>query len=160
MVTFHGCRCDACAGRRAGCRVPDEEHHRPGWQLAVDMLDELATVGLWPAVLVADTGYGANADFRHALEDRGLPGQGRMTAHTETAEPYEPPYGGLGPRPLPRYRTRRSACVNSTGRGSPLPLSPVPPASPRGTSSTEPWNSTWAAKTSRARHARGRPQRR
>ncbi|WP_443044168.1 transposase [Streptomyces sp. NBC_00353] len=116
--------------------------------------------GLWPAVLVADTGYGANADFRHALEDRGLPGQGRMTAHTETAEPYEPPYGGLGPRPLPRYRTRRSACVNSTGRGSPLPLSPVPPASPRGTSRTEPWNSTWAAKTSRARHARGRPQRR
>ncbi|WP_406371723.1 IS701 family transposase [Streptomyces sp. NBC_01550] len=98
------------AGRRARCRVPDEEHHRPKWQLAVDMLDELATAGLRPAVLVADTGYGANADFRHALEDRGLAYalqvKGEMTAHAETAEPYEPPYGGLGPRPLPRYRTR------------------------------------------------------
>ncbi|WP_353961647.1 transposase [Streptomyces sp. NBC_01669] len=59
------------AGRRARCRVPDEEHHRPIWQLALDMLDELAAVGLRPAVLVADAGYGANADFRHALQDRG-----------------------------------------------------------------------------------------
>ncbi|MEV5201128.1 hypothetical protein [Streptomyces sp. NPDC053720] len=29
------------------------------------MLDELAAVGPRPAVLVADTGHGANADFRH-----------------------------------------------------------------------------------------------
>ncbi|MFD5921327.1 transposase [Kitasatospora sp. NPDC058201] len=29
-----------------------------------------------------------------------------MTAHGESAEPHRPPYGGLGPRPLPRYRTR------------------------------------------------------
>lgn len=29
-----------------------------------------------------------------------------MIVHAETAEPYEPPYGRLGPRPLPRYRTR------------------------------------------------------
>nr|WP_329582503.1 transposase [Streptomyces sp. NBC_01361] len=73
-------------------------------------LDKLATVGLWPAVLVADTGYGANADFRHVLEDRGLAYalqvKGEVTAHTETAEAYEPPYGGLGPHPLPRYHTR------------------------------------------------------
>ncbi|MGW6404693.1 transposase [Streptomyces sp. NPDC055134] len=54
---------------RAGCLVPDEEPHRPRWQLAVD---KLATVGLRPAVLVADTGCGANVCFRHALEDRGL----------------------------------------------------------------------------------------
>ncbi|MFJ2095477.1 transposase [Streptomyces sp. NPDC087901] len=57
------------ADRRARCRIPEEEHHRPKWQLALDMLDELATVGLRPAVLVADTGYGANADFRHGLEE-------------------------------------------------------------------------------------------
>ncbi|MFF1349319.1 transposase, partial [Streptomyces sp. NPDC058322] len=31
---------------------------RPKWQLALDMVDELATVGLRPAVLIADTGYG------------------------------------------------------------------------------------------------------
>ncbi|MEU9263398.1 transposase [Streptomyces sp. NPDC053741] len=44
------------AGLRARCRIPESEHHRPKWQLALDMLDEQATVGLRPAVLFADTG--------------------------------------------------------------------------------------------------------
>lgn len=98
------------ADRRARCGVPESERHRPKWQLALDMLDELATVGLRPAVLIADAGYGANADFRHGLEDRGLAYtlqvKGEMTAHAESAVPYQPPYSGPGPRPLPRYRTR------------------------------------------------------
>ncbi|MGW9047606.1 IS701 family transposase [Streptomyces lydicus] len=98
------------AGRRKRCRVPDDEHHRPKWQLALEMLDELAGGGLRPAVLVADTGYGANADFRRGLEDRGLAyvlqAKAEMTAHAEAAEPHQPVYSGLGPRPLPRYRTR------------------------------------------------------
>lgn len=98
------------ARRRSRCRIPAGEHHRPKWQLALEILDELAAVGLRPAVLVADAGYGANAGFRHALEDRGLAYalqvKGEMTAHARTAEPHRPTYGGLGPRPLPRYRTR------------------------------------------------------
>ncbi|WTK98712.1 transposase [Streptomyces sp. NBC_01508] len=97
------------AGRRARCRISEGEHHRSKWQPALDMLDELAAVGLRPAVLVADTGYGANADFRHGLEDRGLAYalrvKGEMTAHAESAVPLQPLYGGLGPRSLPRYRT-------------------------------------------------------
>ncbi|WUG83031.1 transposase [Streptomyces sp. NBC_00455] len=32
--------------------------------------------------------------------------KGEMTAHAEAAVPHQPPYGGLGPRPLPRYRAR------------------------------------------------------
>ncbi|MFB7383481.1 transposase [Kitasatospora purpeofusca] len=98
------------AARRAACRIPADARHRPKWQLALEMLDELAGTGLRPAVLVADAAYGANADFRHGLEDRHLAyvlqAKGEMTAHREDAEPYRPPYGGLGPRPLPRYRTR------------------------------------------------------
>ncbi|MET8299240.1 IS701 family transposase [Streptomyces sp. NPDC005180] len=98
------------AVRRRACRIPEDEHHRPKWRLALDMLDELAGIGLRPAALVADAGYGANADFRHGLEDRGLgyvlQVKGEMTAHREDAEPHQPTYGGLGPRPLPRYRTR------------------------------------------------------
>lgn len=100
---------DAEARRRA-CRIPDSVHHRPKWQLALDMLDELAATGLRPAALVADTGYGANADFRRGLDDRGLAWvlqvKGEMTAHGQDAVPHRPDYGGLGPRPLPRYRTR------------------------------------------------------
>ncbi|WP_399218671.1 IS701 family transposase, partial [Streptomyces sp. SAJ15] len=37
--------------RRRACRIPDTEHHRPKWQLALDMLDDLAAAGLRPAVL-------------------------------------------------------------------------------------------------------------
>ncbi len=97
------------AGRRERCRIPQDERHRPKWQLALEMLDELAGTGLRPAVLVAGASYGANADFRHGLEDRHLgyvlQVKAEMTAHGESAEPHQPPYGGLGPRPLPRYRT-------------------------------------------------------
>ncbi|MEE1783398.1 IS701 family transposase [Streptomyces sp. SP17BM10] len=98
------------ARRRAACRIPEDEHHRPKWRLALEMLDELSGTGLRPAAVVADAGYGANADFRHGLEDRHLAYvlqvRGEMTAHGESAEPYQPPYGGLGPHPLPRCRTR------------------------------------------------------
>jgi SRSO17 transposase len=97
------------ADRRRHCRIPDTVHHQPKWQLALEMLDELDGQGLRPAALVADTGYGANADFRRGLEDRGLAyvlqAKAEMTAHSEDSEPHQPAYGGLGPRPLPRYRT-------------------------------------------------------
>lgn len=85
------------------------------------MLDGPATVGLRPAVLVADTGYGANADFRHGPEDHGpvyaLQAKGEMTARSETAEPYELPYGGLGPRPLPAIAPGLLACANTSKPG-------------------------------------------
>lgn len=68
-------------GPASRCRVPDEAGHRPKWQLAPDMLDELAAVGLRPAVLVADTGYGANADFRHVPRKTAVwPTHGRSRA--------------------------------------------------------------------------------
>ncbi|NXY94225.1 transposase [Streptomyces sp. BR123] len=35
--------------RRCRCRIPEEEHHRPGWQFALDMLDELAGIGRPPS---------------------------------------------------------------------------------------------------------------
>ena len=112
------------AARRKSCRIPDTEHHRPKWHLALEMLDELDGIGLRPAALVADTGYGANADFRRGLEDRHLAYvlqvKGEMTAHGEQAVPHQPAYGGLGPRPLPRYRTRPQSLrehVMDAGRG-------------------------------------------
>ncbi|MEE1792313.1 transposase [Streptomyces sp. BE308] len=50
------------ADRRARRRIPERGYHRPKRQLARDMLDVPASVGLRPAVLVADTAYGVNAD--------------------------------------------------------------------------------------------------
>ncbi|MFB6603637.1 transposase [Streptomyces noursei] len=54
------------------CRILDGEHHRSKWCLALAMLDKLAGIGLRPAILVAETRYDANADFRHDLEACGL----------------------------------------------------------------------------------------
>lgn len=39
--------------RRKRCRIPDTEHHRPKWQLALEMLDELDGEGLRPAAMLA-----------------------------------------------------------------------------------------------------------
>ncbi len=98
------------AGRRARCGIPADLHHRPTWRLAIEMLDELAGLGLHPAVLAADAGYGTNARFRRALTERGLAYavqvKGELTAYGEQARPHTPAYGGRGPHPLPRYRQR------------------------------------------------------
>jgi SRSO17 transposase len=58
--------------RRERCRLPEEERHRPKWQLALEMLDELASWGLRAPVIVADAGYGEITEFREALGERGL----------------------------------------------------------------------------------------
>ncbi|KDN80935.1 hypothetical protein KCH_68890 [Kitasatospora cheerisanensis KCTC 2395] len=111
--------------RRARCRIPDDEGHRPKWRPAVEMLDELATWGLAPPVVVADAGYGDNAHFRAALDERGLRWivqvKGLATAHPLDAVTRQPEYGGLGPRPKPRYRTRPvplAEHVRTAGRGA------------------------------------------
>jgi SRSO17 transposase len=63
----------AMAGRRAACHLPDGVHHRPTWQLVLDMLDELERWELHPPVLVADAGYGEVGEFRTGLDDRQIP---------------------------------------------------------------------------------------
>ena len=107
--------------RRAG--IPPHERHRAKWQLAVEMLDELAGWGLRPPVLAADGGYGDNSHFRAALSERGIgyvvQVKGDATAHAASAEPELIAYSGRGPRPKPRYRTKPmalSAHVAAAGR--------------------------------------------
>ncbi|MBB4916637.1 IS701 family transposase [Streptosporangium saharense] len=96
--------------RRARCAIPAGEGHRPKWQLALEMLDELTGQGLTPAVVVADAAYGDNAALRAALSDRHLryvvQVKGSVTAHAIDAVPAKLAYSGLGPHPKARYRTR------------------------------------------------------
>src|SRR5206468_3540351 len=62
-----------------------------------------------PPVVVADAGYGDNAESRGGLTARGrayvVQVSGDLTAHAEDAVPQVTPYTGRGRRPLPRYRT-------------------------------------------------------
>ena len=94
--------------RRARAGIPDSVRHREKWRLALDMLDELAGWGLAPPVVVADAGYGDNAEFRDGITARGwsyvVQVEGDLTAHAEDAVPTLKPYSGRGRRPRPRYR--------------------------------------------------------
>src|SRR3954454_11768122 len=100
----------AIRARRARAGIPAGERHRPKWALALEMLDELAGWGLRPPVVVADAGYGNNADFRAGIAARGahyiVQVDGDLSAHPAEATPELRLYSGRGRRSRPRYRTR------------------------------------------------------
>lgn len=104
---------DNDAERRAACHVPEQARHRPKWQLALDMVDELGGWGLVPPVVVADAGYGESGELRLGLEARGLAYvvqvKATTSAYPETVSQQVAPYPGRGRRPGPRYRAKRSS---------------------------------------------------
>ncbi len=93
--------------RREACKIPAGEHHRPKWQMAIEMLDELAEWGYRPPVVAADAGYGDTTAFRLALEERNIgylvAGKGSTSAYTADAVPVTAVYTGRGRPPVPRY---------------------------------------------------------
>jgi SRSO17 transposase len=98
--------------RRSRAKIPEPIGHRPKWQLALDMLDELADWGLRPPVVVADAGYGEIGEFRAGLEQRDLryvvQVKGTTSAHPADAELEQPAYQGRGRPPVARYRDKPS----------------------------------------------------
>ncbi len=104
---------DADAGRRRKARVPADQRHRPKWQLALGMLDELAGWDLVPPVVLADAAYGEVGEFRLGLEQRELAYvvqvPGTISAYAQGVAPGTVPYAGRGRPPLARYRQRRSS---------------------------------------------------
>lgn len=116
---------DQDAERRTRTGIPDQVGHREKWRLALDEIDELAGWALHPPVVVADAGYGQNAEFRAGLADRDLAYvvavRGDLNAQPEDAEPVAPPWKGNGRKPRPRYREdpqRVSALAAAAGHGA------------------------------------------
>jgi SRSO17 transposase len=99
--------------RRRKAHVPDHERHRPKWQLALDMLDELHAWGLGAPVVLADAAYGEVSQFRLGLEQRELAYlvqvPGTLSAYGEDVAPQTVPYAGRGRPPVARYRQQRSS---------------------------------------------------
>jgi SRSO17 transposase len=99
---------DAMAERRAACHLPAAVHHRPKWQLVLDMLDELAAWGLRPPVLGADCGYGEVGEFRWGLDAREIDYvvevRSDTSAYAEQVRPTTAAYTGRGRRPRSRYQ--------------------------------------------------------
>jgi SRSO17 transposase len=104
---------EAMAARRAACHLPERVHHRPKWQLVLDMLDELAGWDLRPPVLLADSGYGEVGQFRAGLDARQVgyvvEVQAATSAYPERVHPSVAPHTGRGRRPRPRYREAPSS---------------------------------------------------
>jgi SRSO17 transposase len=99
---------DAIAERRAACHLPAAVHHRPKWQLVLDMLDELAAWGLRPPVLVADCGYGEVGEFRWGLDAREINYVVEVRSDTSASagqvRPTTAAHTGRGRRPRSRYQ--------------------------------------------------------
>src|SRR3954453_1123421 len=119
----------AIRGRRTRAGIPEDVRHRQKWRLALDMLDELAGWGLAPPVVVADAGYGDNAEFRDGLTARGRPYvvqvSGDLTIHPDSAVPALVPTSGRGRPSRPRYRTAPIALrehVLAAGRAAAVPV--------------------------------------
>jgi SRSO17 transposase len=116
---------DADVERRRKAHVPDDVRHRPKWQLALDMLDELASWGLAPPVILADAAYGEVNEFRLGLEQRELAYvvqvPGTISAYAEDVAPETVPYTGRGQPSKPRYRQPRASVkqlVLAAGEGA------------------------------------------
>jgi SRSO17 transposase len=104
---------DSDEERRRQAHVPDEIEHRPKWELALEMFDELRRWGLEPPVIAADGGYGEITEFRQGLEERELSYvvqvKAKTSAYPETVRPERPDYRGRGRPPGARYRRRPSS---------------------------------------------------
>ena len=105
----------AVLARRRKCQIPDTEHHRPKWRLALEMIDDLLASGHRPPVIAADAGYGDITAFRSGLDERGIgyvvAVKGSTSAYPAAAVPVSPPpRTGPGRPPLPGYPDPPSNC--------------------------------------------------
>ena len=108
----------AITARRTRSAVPETEHHRRKWELALEMLDELIEWGrIQPTVVAdadADAGYGDATAFREGLTDRGIgyvvAVKGATTAYPGDVVPETAACTGRGRPPTPRYQDPHSTC--------------------------------------------------
>jgi SRSO17 transposase len=102
---------DADAERRRKAHVPQGERQRPTWQLALELLDELAAWELAPPVILADAADGEVNQFRLGLEQRELAYvvqvPATISAYAPDVAPQTLPYAGRGQPSKPRYRQPR-----------------------------------------------------
>lgn len=58
--------------RRKRAKVPNDVRYQPKWEIALDVIDRLRSEGAEFGDVLADAGYGACAEFRRGLSERGL----------------------------------------------------------------------------------------
>ncbi|KRE50915.1 hypothetical protein ASG92_26395 [Arthrobacter sp. Soil736] len=111
---------EAASARRAKAQIPDSVRHRTKWELALEMLDELAVWGHRPPLICADAGYGEVTPFRLGLTERQIPYvvavKSTTSVYPATAMPELMGYAGRGPRPRTfRYQRAPSSVKDLAG---------------------------------------------
>lgn len=100
--------------RRAGAHLPEDVHHRPKWQLALEMIDELRAWGLTAPVVLGDGAYGDITELRSGLSEREisyvLDVKAVTSAYPQSVAPETPQRKpGRGRPPAARYRADPSS---------------------------------------------------
>jgi SRSO17 transposase len=121
---------DADSERRERAKIPEDVRHRPKWQLALDILEELIDWGLERQIVQADGGYGDTTAFRVGLEQRDfqyvVQVKGTTSAQPAGAVPVTPAYRGRGRPPAARYPDKPQSVrdlVLGAGRDAARPVS-------------------------------------
>jgi SRSO17 transposase len=111
--------------RRHKVGIGEDIGHREKWRLALDMIDELMSWRRRPPLIVADCGYGDNAEFRHELAVRALAYvvqvSGDLNAYPIEARRTTVTHGRVGRPSVPRYRDPESTLaklVMAAGSGA------------------------------------------
>jgi SRSO17 transposase len=93
--------------RRVACRVPEEVAHKPKWELALDMIDELTGWGITAPPVLGDAAYGDATGLRMGLQERGLSYvldvKGATSAVAGDTAMLMAKYSGRGRPPVARY---------------------------------------------------------
>ena len=104
------------AARRKKAGVPAEVDFREKWRIALDLIDSALDAGVRRHVVLADSAYGDNGDFRAALSQRGLSYivgvKGDAVVWPPEADPVRPQKNGERGRPPTRYRDDRCPPVS------------------------------------------------
>jgi len=102
--------------RRKRAGLGEDLHHVEKWWLALEMIDELAGLGITPPAILADGAYGDNTQFRGELEQREisyvLDAKATTSAYAQEVKPERPEYQGRGQPPKARYRQAPSSLLN------------------------------------------------
>ncbi|MEO9247474.1 IS701 family transposase [Citricoccus nitrophenolicus] len=106
------------AARRAKAQIPDMVRNRPKWELALEMLDELASWGLAPPLICADADYGEIGAFRTGLTDRGIGYVVQVKSSTSVHAPTPPSSSPPTPAGAARRRGRATAPTRFRPRSS------------------------------------------
>lgn len=111
---------EAVSARRVKAQIPDDAQHRTKWELALEMIDELAVWGHQPPVVCADAGYGEATPFRMGLSERDIPYvvavKPTTSAYPATAVPKLMSYTGRGPHPRTAHYQQSPSSLKDLAR--------------------------------------------